>query len=104
LTTAPAIIDQPRATSLGHAQITAGVMVALVAFLVVRSALFTRKGVAGFDAEAAPFARAARDLRRTGNSASFAIPAAAVSWMDPQYLTPLARVVACDPAATVQVR
>jgi hypothetical protein len=79
------------------------VMTALVLFLLVRSALFARKGTAGFDAEAAPFARAARDLRPLGDGTSFAISAAEVTWMDRQYLAPLTRVAACDPRASVVV-
>ncbi len=82
---------------------TVAIMTAVVTFLVVRSALFTRKGVAGFDAEAAPFARAAAQLQPSGDGTAFTIDAAAVEWMDPQYLTPLARVAACDPRARVGV-
>jgi hypothetical protein len=79
------------------------VAVIVTSFLVVRSVTFTRKGVAGFHADATPFAELARTLRSQPGP-NKVVDAAAVSWLDAQYRLPLAHVAECSANVTIEER
>ena len=78
-----------RGGALGHVSaVTAALL--LTAFVAGRSASFARKGTEGFRNDASRYFALAEHLNR---------PDTDVSWIQPLYLDPLARVATCNPLA-----
>jgi hypothetical protein len=66
----------------------------LTTFVAGRSASFARKGAEGFRHDAARYFDLAAHVDRRDTD---------VSWIQPLYLDPLARVATCNPRATYQI-
>jgi hypothetical protein len=78
------------------------ITVAVVAFLVGRSASFARKGAESFHAAAEPYRLLAENVRRTVDGRVH-LDTRAFASIPALYVTPLARTAVCDPGVAVDV-
>jgi hypothetical protein len=96
------VINHVRAIPRQRA-VAMAILIAVSSFVVARSALFTRKGVNAFDADAAAYRSIAQAMRegRTGDVVT--VERVAVDGIPPLYLLPLARTAVCDSAVVLDV-